>query len=53
MSIRTEDLFDLEYEGGAYNEALEKRLVKMYLERCKYKHALSFIQSRNIVPSSK
>ena len=42
-TIRTQELFDLDPVGGTYNIDLEKRLIKMYLERCKFKHALSFV----------
>jgi hypothetical protein len=36
-----------------YNPEFAKRLMKAYLERCKFKHALAFIQFRKILPDAK
>ena len=40
--MREEELFDYPGVKKGYNKALERQLVKLYVERCKQKHALMF-----------
>ena len=39
--------------NGTYNFELERRLVLLYLERCKFKHSLAFVQFRRMLPNAK
>jgi hypothetical protein len=39
--------------SGDYNIELERRLLILYLERCKYHHSLAFVQFRRILPNAK
>lgn len=51
LKLRQTELFDLQ-TVGKYNQDLETKLVKLYLERCRYRHALSFVQFRRILPQA-
>ena len=45
-----EDCLVYERLRKGYAIDLEKRIVMMYLQRCKFKHSLAFMQFRGVLP---